>query len=286
LRRIVTPLRALLAAVALGTVLATGCAAHSPSATANSCYSFGVQAVQQHVTVTSTPAACAGLSQEQVNESVSRAIRSAVRGLPKAAARRLADADSRYLASLVRPIPAERAASATTAPAARASVVAARLAALAAWVVTAAAGAYLLAGLLRQPRPWKWRPDPITAGHAGLALTGLAVWIAYVVTVAPALSWIALGITFVIAGLGMATLLSGLPDPGDLPASQASPDPATVPDAPTGVTEAGLTAPARLAASPQVAQRSSRAPAYVIAAHGALATVTILLVLLAAIGAG
>jgi hypothetical protein len=251
------PLRALLVALALGTVLATGCAAHSPSATATSCYSFGVQAVAHHVTVTSTPPACTGLSQEQVNESVSRAIRSAVGGLPKAAARRLADADSRYLAALVRPIPAGRPASAATARAARASVVAARLAALGAWIMTAAAGAYLLAGLLGSPRPVTWRPDTVTALHAGLALTGLAVWIAYVVTVAPVLSWIALGITFVIAGLGMATLLSGPSDPGDLPV-----------------------------ASPRVARRSSQPPVYVIAAHGALATVTILLVLLAAIGAG
>jgi hypothetical protein len=286
LRGIVTPLRVLLSALALGTVLATGCAAHGSTANANLCYSFGVQAVEQRVTVTSTPAPCAGLSQEQVNESVSRAIRSAVRGLPKAAARRLADADSRYLAYLVRPITAGRPASATIAPARRASVVAARLAALAAWIVTAAAGAYLLAGLLGSRRPWQWRPDALTAGHAGLALTGLAVWIAYVVTVAPALSWIALGITFVIAGLGMATLLSGPSDPGDVPAPAASPTPPPVPEAPAGLTDAGVAAPARLAAAPQAARGGSRAPAYAIAAHGALATLTILLVLLAAIGAG
>lgn len=277
MRRIVTPLRALLAALALGTVLATGCAAHGPSANANLCYSFGVQAVEQRVTVTSTPPPCAGLSQEQVNEAVSRAIRSAVRGLPKAAARQLADKDSRYLAALVRPIPAGRAASAAVAPAARTSVVAARLAALAAWIVTATAGGYMLAGLLGSPRPWKWRPDTVTALHAGLALTGLAVWIAYVVTVAPALSWIALGIIFVIAGLGMATLLSGPSDPGNLPAPEVSPDPAAA---------AGVAVPALVAAPPRLARKSSRVPAYTIAAHGALATITILLVLLAAIGAG
>jgi hypothetical protein len=260
-------------------VLATGCAAHSPPATANSCFNFGVQAIERHVIVTTTPPPCAGLGQEQVNESVSRAIRSAVRGLPKAAGRRLAEADSRYLAALVRPVGAGRPGSPVVAPAARASVVAARLAALAAWIVTAAAGAYLLGGLLGSARPWKWRPDAITASHAGLAITGLAVWTAYVVTVAPALSWIGLGITFVIAGLGMATLLSGPADPGDLAAPQASPDPAAEP-----LTTAG--APTAVATSARVARKTGRASAYVIAAHGALATLTILLVLLAAIGAG
>jgi hypothetical protein len=111
------------------------------------------------------------------------------------------------------------------------------------------------------------------------------------VTVAPVLSWIALGITFVIAGLGMATLLSGPSDPGDLPAPQASPDPAVVPQAPAGLTEAGtteagVTALPRVAASPRAVRRSPQTPAYLIAAHGVLATTTILLVLLAAIGAG
>jgi hypothetical protein len=282
-RFVTTPVRALLAALALGTVLATGCAAHSApaqQATPSSCYDFGVRALRQHVTVTTRPAACAGLSQQVINDAVSRAIRDVVAGLAKAPARKLADKDSRYLAALVHPVPAGPPAAATAGPAARASVVAARLAALAAWIVTAAAGAYLLAGLLGSSRPWKWKkPDVVAASHASLALTGLAVWIAYVVTVTPALSWIALGLTFVIAGLGMATLLGGPSDPGDLPAPEAPPDAAAVPQA-----AAGVTSLARV--SPPVARGAGRAPAYVIAAHGVFATATILLVLLAAIGAG
>ena len=285
MRKIVAPVRVLLTACALGSGLVTGCAAQSPAASANLCYNFGVHALQQHVTVTSTPAPCAGLSQEQVNESVSRAIRTAARGLAKAAARDLAARDSGYLGALVRPVAAGRPASAAVAPATRASAVAARLAALAAWIVTASAGGYLLAGLLGSARPWRWRPDAVTASHAGMALTGLAVWIAYLVTVAPALSWIALGITFVIAGLGMATLLSGPSDPDDLPGPRESLGPAVVLPDPAGLTEAGVTAPAR-ATAPRVASRASRAPAFVIAAHGVLATVTILLVLLAAIAGG
>jgi hypothetical protein len=61
------------------------------------------------------------------------------------------------------------------------------------------------------------------------------------------LAWIAVGLLLLIAGLGMATLVTGLPEPA--------------------------------------AAGQPRAPVTVIAAHGVLAAATILLVLLAAISA-
>jgi hypothetical protein len=131
------------------------------------------------------------------------------------------------------------------------------------------AGAYLLAGLLgiarrRQVRkPMALPVVPLL--HAGLATAGLLIWIAFMVAQVTALAWADVGLTWVIAGLGIATLLGG-PDPGDSPG----------PDLAAPRRQSGETA----AAFP------SRAPVVVIAIHGALATLTILLVLLAAVSNG
>jgi len=68
-------------------LLAAGCAAGPAApfrATAGACYAFAVQAVQRHVTVARLPRACAGLSHDQIDQALARAIR-AVAGLgPKA----------------------------------------------------------------------------------------------------------------------------------------------------------------------------------------------------------
>jgi hypothetical protein len=90
-------------------------------------------------------------------------------------------------------------------------------------------------------------------GHASLAIAGLGTWTAFLVTSVPALAWLAVGAILVVAGLGMATLVTGLPDPR----------------------AGGRTAAGR----PTVR-------VLVIVGHGMMATAAILLVLLAAIGAG
>jgi manganese efflux pump family protein len=246
----------------LAVTLMAGCSSRvlvAPPGTDASCFSFAVRALQRHLTVTKVPPECAGLSHEQVNEIVDRAIRDVVGPQPKATARREAAADSRYLADLIRPVPAS--APLAAASASQPSGLTARMAALAAWIITAAAGAYLLAGWLTGERRRRrlavtGAQRAVVAGHAGLAAAGLAVWIAFVATVTPALGWIAVGMTFAIAGLGMATLLTGLPDPEAAPATQITGPPAR------------------------------RPPVLVIAMHGVLATATILLVLLAVIGVG
>src|SRR5580658_9189687 len=87
--------------VSLAVMLTAGCSA-APAApyrpTASTCYAFAVRAIQQHLTVTAAPGACAGLSHEQVNQAAARAIRDLTAGQPKAAARRLASRDGAYLA--------------------------------------------------------------------------------------------------------------------------------------------------------------------------------------------
>jgi hypothetical protein len=244
----------------LAAVLAAGCSAAAAGpgrATADSCFAFGLQAIQRHVTVTAEPRACAGLSAAQVNLAVARAIRTAVGPEPKALARHLADQDSSYLARLlstVRPAPPAPVTPAAARPARPSAGLPLGVAALAAWLFTAAAGAYLIAG---------WRAGgglrrrrgalvPVTVlSHFGLAVAGLGVWIAFVMTGTPVLAWLGVALIVLIAGLGMGALSAALPEPGRGPVTAT----------------AGM-------------------PVTVIAVHGMLATATILLVLLAAISAG
>ncbi len=263
-----------LLAAMLAVSLAAGCSA-APAApyrpTAGTCYAFAMRAIQHHVTVTAAPGACAGLSHEQVNQAAARAIRDLTAGRPKAAARRLARQDGAYLARMVSAIPAPR----PPAPAAQAPVpVPGRpaaglplgraaaglplgLAALAAWVLTAAAGTYLLAGWLADRLAGRRRPrgragEPGTGfiiGHFGLALGGLVVWVGFVVTGLAALAWIAVVLVVIIASLGMAVLAAALPGPS----------------------------------RDTAAADRRRLPVAIIASHGVLATLTILLVVLAAL---
>jgi hypothetical protein len=206
------------------------------------------------------PPACTGLSPEQVNEAVSRAIRTIVGPLPKAAARKLAVADSRYLGSLIRLVRPPAPAPLPTSAAAQPATAAARLAALGTWLAAAAAGSFLLARRLTRDGRRRVRvtgaPPWLAAGHAGLAVAGLCIWIVFVVTTQPVVSW-------VIAGLGMATLLADAPG-----SEEGSARPSSVPPA------------ASAAAFP------ARVPVLMIALHGALATATIVFVLLALIGVG
>jgi hypothetical protein len=283
-----------------------GCGAASPSehATTQSCFAYGVRALQRHETVTRVPPACAGLSREQVNAAVGRALREVVGPLAKAPFRRRALAESRYLAGLVRSVPSARQQAQRTASAPPATTsLPASLAALTCWVVTAAAGLYLLAGWLTRTRSGRPRirdggpPPAVIGAHASLGLAGLGVWIAYMATAEPALGWIAVGTTFLLAGLGMATLLSAAPDTqrsGTLTADAtttrtATADPlevsATARTATTtGIATAGTATASTAAASAR--RPGARPPVLVIALHGVLATITILLVLLAVIAAG
>jgi manganese efflux pump family protein len=277
---------AAVAGVALAAaLLVTGCAAGAaqpgtvaqPSATASpastqGCYVYAVSALRRHIVVRRRPAACAGLGQEQVNQVVARAIRTVVGPHHKAVERRLAAAYSRYLASLVRPVRPPPAAATTTGPAITPGGLPARLAALAAWLAAAAAGAYLLAGWLtrdgRRRRIIRTAgvPPSVPLAHAGLAIAGLGIWIAFTVTTAAFLAWIDVGLTWAIAGLGMATLLAASPEQRVRTGTDGT---ASGDGAGTGMNPF-----------------PARAPVITIALHGILATVTILLVLLAAIATG
>jgi hypothetical protein len=265
---------ALLALLLVALLLAGGCSSGrvtSYQPTEDTCYDLAVHALQRHVAVPARPPACAGLSPAQVNLAAARAIRDVTGAWPKAVARHLAYQDRIYLARLVTAVPLPASVASPAGPQAPAPARSSRdlpldLAALAAWVLTAAAGVYLLAGwlviwlagLVRRRLRLRLRGGAadaaaaFTVSHFGLALAGLGIWIGFVATDLAVLAWIALGMVVLIAGLGM------------------------------GVLSAALPGPARAGA----ASSQARIPVIVVAAHGMLATLTILLVLLAAIGAG
>ena len=273
------------------TILIAGCGTASPPghATTESCFAFGVQALRRHETVTRLPAACAGLSREQVNSAVGRALRDVVGPLAKAPFRRRALTESRYLAGLVQSVPAARQPARRAPQRPAGTSLPASLAALVSWVVTAAAGLYLLAGWLTRSPSGRRRfrsagpPPALIGGHAGLGLAGLGVWIAFMATADPALSWIAVGITFLAAGLGMATLLTTVPDPQRADLVTATTRTTSTASAASNSTTSTVTERAVVSATGKAA---ARPPVLVIALHGVLATITILVVLLAAISAG
>jgi hypothetical protein len=103
------------------------------------------------------------------------------------------------------------------------------LAALVAWLLTAGIGGYMLrtwvarGGLRRQRATGVGVPPGVVFGHASAALTGLTVWIGYLVTGWRPLAW--LGVTLVCTAicLGICTVTLWTPYP-------VRPDPAVVPE--------------------------------------------------------
>src|SRR5690349_9384085 len=108
----------------LAAVLAAGCSSGPRApyrATTGTCYAFSVQALDRHVTVTSVPRACAGLSHEQINLAVVRAVRAVVGPRAKVAGRRLAHRELGYLGYLIKAAPVPAPAPAAAQPAGRSS---------------------------------------------------------------------------------------------------------------------------------------------------------------------
>ena len=222
----------------------------------DSCYQFGLEAIQRHVTVTAVPAACQGLSQLEVNVAVGRALQAAAAGVRgKSRQRQLIARDSPYLADLIHAVPAPSQAAVAAPQSAPPSRAALSLAALAAWLVTVGLGVSMMARWITRTRrhgaqPGHGRRPVLNFTHFGLALTGLLVWISYLATGVTGLAWAACGLLVPVAGLGMTLVFLAPARPGDDPPSFRRP------------------------------------PALVVAAHITAASITILLAVLAAIGSG
>jgi hypothetical protein len=262
--------------VVTGVVLAgaAGCSSQ-PTATGNSttsCYQFAARAIQHHVMVTMVPAACQGLSQVEVNVAVRRALRAAASGVHgKVRQRQVIARDSRYVAGLIRTIPASSQ-SAVTAPPSGAPAVTAppsrppsraalSLAALVAWLVTVGLGLSMMARWLTRtrrhgPHLRQARRPVLNFAHFGLAVTGLLVWISYLISGVTGLAWAACGLLLAVASLGMTLVF--------LPPAAAA-----------GATRPGDDPPP-----------AGHPPVPIIAAHITAACITILLATLAAVGSG
>jgi hypothetical protein len=300
-------------------LFAAGCGAPSgvaPEHTVQGCAAYGLHAIEHHITVTWKPAPCQGLSKAEVNQAVALAVVRAAGDARKAIRRKREGEAAPYLDHLVSTLPpvAGAAPTGTRSPAAaRGRDLPMSIAALIAWLVAAGSGAYVLGswiargGSLRRPArgAGTGSPPALLFGHFGLALCGLAFWVAYLATGWAALAWVAVVVLLPVAGLGMATLVTGLParraappqghsaevdaSGGDIAAGDA----AAVQVAGAG---AGSSSSIRTAtigadsagpggtATGMVPTRARLAP-LVVAAHGALAVATMILVLLAALGA-
>ncbi|HEV3295045.1 MAG TPA: hypothetical protein VG123_39200 [Streptosporangiaceae bacterium] len=144
------------------------------------------------------------------------------------------------------------------------------VAALLAWLVTAFGGLYLLAVWLiendatQRGTARSRLPGPVIFGHVLLALTGLAVWVGYLLTDSGTLGWGALGILVLIASLGLTMFTRWIP------VHRAF---ATADMGPGGRSEFDFPAERNF-------------PVSVVAGHGLLASTTVTLVLLTMLGVG
>jgi hypothetical protein len=181
--------------------------------------------------------------------------------------------------------------------------------ALICWLLTASIGAYMLTRLItsggvRQQRANREGLSPLVLfWHFSLALSGLVLWVSYLITSWPPLAWAAVALLGPVAGLGLSTVTLWTPyptpgGPGPAGGRLATPSEDIIT---SRVTDATLTRAltdealasalveevlAGVRADP--ARRRRRAPkgqlaALVPAAHGMLAITTILLAVLAAV---
>lgn len=138
-------------------------------------------------------------------------------------------------------------------------------AALITWVLTAGGGFVLLSiwlrrgGMQQREGGSRIRP-PLILSHFGLAATGLVIWIIYLASDSDALAWIALVILAIVATLGWTMFAIWL-------RRRKQPGAATEPAAPAMPAEQHF-------------------PVAIVALHGLLAVITVLLVLLATLEVG
>ena len=166
-----------------------------------------------------------------------------------------------------------------------------RFVALIIWFVTALWGLYMLAVWLiendatRQGNSASRLPLPVILAHVTFAVTGLGVWVAYLLVDRPALAWAAVGILVAIALLGLMMFARWIPvyrmadeemrvPVAAVPAGAAAAAPGA---APAGVAGLG-------SAREQPAEGSF--PLLVVLAHGVFAVSTVVLVVLTALGVG
>jgi len=240
-----------------------------------SCVQFGIAAIRHHVTVTSLPPACQGLTGAQVDFAVGSALRSAAIGARgKVRQRERIGQASQYLQHLVDSVSAQRGEPPVLTPAApRLSRSTLGLIALFTWLITVALGLWMmirwiLRSRARYPPGGRLRrPPALDLAHLGLAGASLLTWIAYLASGVIGLAWTASALLPLVAGLGMALVF--------LPPSARRAD-----------TTPAQALPAAMSAAARGNSSHRRPPVVTVGAHIIFATATILLALLTAIGVG
>jgi hypothetical protein len=161
--------------------------------------------------------------------------------------------------------------------------------ALIAWFITGLGGLYMLTVWLIENDATDQRhatsrlPLPVIVAHVFLAVTGLAVWVAYLLLDRRTLAWATVGILVAIALLGLTMFTRWVPV---YRATSAAAEPVRV-------SRASLFEPAQTAVTAtvpiQVAYDTppeGAFPLVVVLAHGTFAVSTVVLVVLTALGVG
>jgi hypothetical protein len=123
-----------------------------------------------------------------------------------------------------------------------------RFATFISWLVTVSLGAFMLrswlarGGLRRERARAGGLPPPLIFGHAGLAVTGLLVWSAFLATGTKAVAWTAVVLMMVTIGLGLSTVTIWTPYPARKPGERRASSPweepaAVIPDTPAAAAE-------------------------------------------------
>lgn len=139
------------------------------------------------------------------------------------------------------------------------------IAALITWVITALGGFYMLGSWISHGGVrggTSHLPVPVIFGHFALAALGLVVWIVYVIADMEALAWTAFGLLVPVALLGFLMLARWIP----VYRARAA----------AGVSAGGE----------QAVPAERHFPISVVLGHGLFAVVTVVLVLLTALGIG
>jgi len=146
-----------------------------------------------------------------------------------------------------------------------------RFIALLVWFITALWGLYMLAVWLiendatRQDRAASRLPLPVILSHVTLALTGLVVWVLYLLIDRPALAWASVGILVAIASLGFTMFARWIPV-YRTPLAVAGPQEQLLPI--------------------KEIPAEGNFPLVIVVAHGTFAVSTLVLVVLTALGFG
>jgi len=162
-----------------------------------------------------------------------------------------------------------------------------RFVALVVWFITALWGLYMLAVWLiendatRKGSAASRLPLPVILAHVTFAVTGLVVWVAYLLLDRPALAWAAVGILVAIALLGLSMFARWIP------VYRMADEEVSVPvGAMSGGPPGAVSAPVPGIGSLRELPAEGSFPLLIVLAHGVFAVSTVVLVVLTALGVG